>query len=134
MKPTPLQPPPTDAAQQQLRQTRGGLFDNLFGVSGYSTAQPLEANDPRTPPSVTMHRLRQADELPAAFADTIIVGQIKGIQAYQSNNHTAIYTESTVAVEQLVSQQGNYAAAGGTVVFEQAGGSIELSSGRVLAH
>ena len=134
MNPTPPEPEPTDVAQQQLRRSRGALFDNLFGPPGYSTAQPLENSDPKAPPPLTTHQVRPVGELPAAFADSIIIGQIKAVQAYQSNNHTAIYTESTIWVERVLSQQGNHAVAGGNIVFDQVGGSIALPGGRVLSH
>ena len=133
MKPTPLQPAPADTAQQQLRQARSAQFDDWFQVGGVP-GTPLEARDPRTPPSVTTHHILFIDELPAAFADTIIVGRIIGVQSYQSNDHRAIYTESTVAVEQVMSQQGNQAAVGKSIVFDQDGGSIELPGGRVLTN
>jgi hypothetical protein len=135
MNPTPSQPAPTDLAQQQLRQSRGALFDNLFGGNGTSAAaKPLEATDPRTPPPFTTHNIRMVGELPAALSDTILVGRIKAAQAYQSNDHTAIYTETTIAVEQVTSQQGTHAVVGGNIVLEQVGGSLTLPGGRVLTH
>ena len=135
MKPTRSQPEPTGAAQQQIRQARGALFDNLFGGAGTSAAAgPLEATDPRTPPRLTTYQIRPVGELPAAFSDSIVVGRITAAQAYLSNDHTAIYTESTIEVEQVPSQQGNHAVAGGTIVLEQVGGSLELPGGRVLNH
>jgi hypothetical protein len=135
MKPTPSQPVPTDSFEQRLRQSRGALFDDLFGGNGTSAAaKPLEANDPRAPAPVTISNVRPVGELPGAFSDTIIVGRLKAIQAYQSNDHTAIYTESTIEVEQIPSQQGNHAVVGGNIVVEQVGGSIELPGGRVINH
>ena len=135
MKPTPSQPEATDAAQQQIRLARGALFDNLFGGAGTSAAaKPLEATDPSTPPRLTTYQIRPVGELPAAFSDSIVVGRITAAQAYLSNDHTAIYTETTIQVEQVPSQQGNHAVAGATIVLEQAGGSLELPSGRVLNH
>ncbi len=135
MKPTPSQPAPTNVAEQQLRSARGALFDNLFGGNGTSAAaKPLEASDPRMPPPSTTHHIMLVGELPAAFADTIVVGRISAVQAYQSNDHTAIYTETTIQVEQVPSQQGNHALVGGSIVIDQVGGSIELPSGRVLTH
>lgn len=132
MAPTPLQPAPQDSAQLQLRQARGALFDNLFGVTGDQVAPPIEARD--APPVMTSHQLGDMGELPGAFADTILIGLVVNSQAFQSNNHTAIYTEATVAVQQVFSQQGAYAVAGGSIVFVQIGGSITLPGGRVLTH
>jgi hypothetical protein len=135
MKPTPSQPRPTDTFQQQLRRSRGALFDDTFGGNGTSAAaKPLEANDPRAPAPVTISHVRPVGELPSAFSDAIIVGRLKAIQAYQSNDHTAIYTENTIEVEQIPSQQGKHAVVGGTIVVVQVGGSIELSDGRVISH
>jgi hypothetical protein len=135
MKPTPYQPRPTDTFQQQLRQSRGALFDDLFGGNGTSAAaKPLETNDPRAPAPVTISSVRPVGELPSAFSDAIIVGRLKAIQAYQSNDHTAIYTENTIEVEQIPSQQGNHAVVGGKIEVVQVGGSIELAGGRVISH
>jgi hypothetical protein len=72
--------------------------------------------------------------LPATFADTIVVGKIKTAQAYLSNDHTAIYTESTIEVEQVPSQQSSHAVVGATILLEQVGGSLMLPNGRVLNH
>jgi hypothetical protein len=62
------------------------------------------------------------------------VGRIIAVQAYQSNDHTAIYTESTVQVEQVIDQQGSAATTGGTIAIDQPGGSLTLPSGRVISH
>lgn len=73
-------------------------------------------------------------ELPAAFSDTIVVGRLKAAQAFQSNDHTAVYTESTIEVEQVSSQQGTHAVVGANIVLEQIGGTIELPGERVVKH
>ncbi|SPF41782.1 exported hypothetical protein [Candidatus Sulfopaludibacter sp. SbA4] len=134
MTPTRLQPQPTDPAQQQLRQARSALFDNLFGVAPHYGAAPIENDSPASPPRFTTAQQLIVPELPAAFADTIIVGRITNIQAYESNDQRAIYTESTVQVEQVMSQEAANAVAGGSIVFEQTGGGLLLPSGRVLTH
>jgi hypothetical protein len=135
MNPTPSQPAPIDVAEQQLRQSRGARFDDLFGGNGTSAAaKPLEINDPRKPPPVTTYHIQMIGELPAAFSDTILVGRLKAAQAYQSNDHTAIYTESTIGVEQIFSQQGSHAVVEGEIALDQTGGSIELPGGRVIRH
>jgi hypothetical protein len=132
--PTPAQPQPTDPDQQQLRQSRSALWDNMFGGPGHMSAAAIESVDPRTPPPVTSVQKMTVGELPANYANTILVGRITAVQAYQSNDHRAIYTESTVQAEQVIDQQGSAATAGGTIAIDQPGGSITLSGGRVISH
>jgi hypothetical protein len=105
---------------------------NVKGTSAAST--PLEATDTRTPPLITSQHIRMVGELPAAFSDTILVGRLKAAQAYLSNDHTAIYTESTIGVEQIFSQQAAHAVVGEDIALDQVGGSIELPGGRVIKH
>jgi hypothetical protein len=79
MVPTPLQSAPTDATLLSVRQARSALFDSLFGQSGHPIGPALENQDPRAPAPGTTHQIMQIDELPAAFADTIVVGELTNI-------------------------------------------------------
>lgn len=134
MMPTPLQPIASDPAQRALRQARSALFDNLFGVAGHAMAPTIDSEATGTPPRVTNHSQMVVDELPASFADTILVGRITGIQTFESNDQRALYTEYTVQVEQVSSQQGQNAAPGASIVIEQTGGMLSLPNGKVLTH
>ena len=127
---TPLQPTPVDAAQQAIRQARSELFDNLFAGTGV----PMESRSPHAPGPGGWVRKRDEQELPASLSTAIVVGTISGVLAYQSNDHRAIYTETTIELEQVLSDEDGVASARRTAAIVQVGGSIVLPDGRVLSH
>src|SRR5439155_23374650 len=53
-------------------------------------------------------------------------------QACQSQNHGALYTETTVRIERVISLVDNTADPGSSVVFLQEGGALQLPNGRVV--
>jgi hypothetical protein len=134
MTPTPAQPQPSDPVQQTLRTIRNSLWDNMAGVSGHVSPPRLDALDPSVPPPVTAIHLRTVDELPGAYSDTILTGEITNSQAFLSNDGHSLYTETTVRVNQIFNQQSPDAIEGGTIVLEQPGGRLVMPNGRVLSH
>jgi len=73
------------------------------------------------------------------LADTIIIGKLAGVQAYLSKNRGAIYTESTIAIEEVISTQQPFPAGnnqtlsvGTSIVIVHDGGAIRLNSGAVF--
>jgi hypothetical protein len=125
MVPTPLQTTPADASQQTIRQARSAIFDNRFAGGG----PPMESQSALAPGPVTSIPSRDAQELPASSSTEILPGTISGILACESNNHRAIYTETTLQIEQVLSDENNIAVAGGSAAVVQAGGSIMLPNG-----
>jgi hypothetical protein len=83
------------------------------------------------PPAIVFHNPAPKGELPQNLADTIIIGKIAGVQAYLSKNRGAIYTESTIAIEEVISSKRDLASVS-SIVLLQDGGAIRLSNGSVF--
>lgn len=70
----------------------------------------------------------QKPALPVYGSDLIIIGNVTDRQAHLSNDRTAVYSEFTIEIEQIikggVSQQ--------TIAAERFGGGVKLPSGKVL--
>jgi|SRR5471030_1476867 hypothetical protein len=115
-----------DAVTPQLRQARGTAFDD-------PGMPKLENLSPGTPQSTLHVRLApDIPELPTKGVDVILVGQLNGSQAYQSNDHSNVYTESTVLVQQVFNQQSGNANVGDTIALNQYGGTIILPAGQAI--
>ena len=72
-------------------------------------------------------------ELPVNWSDTIVVGTVKRIQPYLSEDKRNIYTEYTISVtEVLKDAKGLSLNAASTIALDRMGGAIRLNSGRVL--
>src|SRR5262245_37222269 len=89
--------PPTNAAEQKIRGARDAYFDD-FGSGDHVK---LEDQDPSAPVPIIVHHPGPKDELPADLSDIIVHGTIINSQAFQSGNHEAIYTETTVSIERV---------------------------------
>ncbi len=116
-----------DSTATAIRAARASYFDKFTSPDGVA----LENRDPRARAATIFHSPPPKSELPQNPADTIIVGKISGIQAYLSNNRGAIYTESTIAIEEVISSQRSLAPASSLLIVQD-GGSIQLASGAVL--
>jgi hypothetical protein len=72
-------------------------------------------------------------ELPVNWSNTIVVGIVKHIQPYLSEDKRNIYTEHTISVtEVLKDAKGLSLNAASTIGLDRMGGAIRLNSGRVL--
>jgi len=72
-------------------------------------------------------------ELPVNWSDTIVVGTVRRIQPYLSEDKRNIYTEYTISVtEVLKDAKGLSLNAASTISLDRMGGAIRLNSGRVL--
>jgi hypothetical protein len=127
MMPTRELQAPSDQAPQDVRSARAAYFDRIASPPGLS----FEARDPRMPPAIVFHNPAPKGELPQNLADTIIIGKIAGVQAYLSKNRGAIYTESTIAIEEVISSKQDLASVS-SIVLLQDGGAIGLTNGSVF--
>ena len=71
--------------------------------------------------------------IPAADSAVVVVGRVIKVQPYLSSDRSRIYTEMTVAVDNLLKgNEQNRVAANKTVVIDRLGGMIELKTGRIV--
>jgi hypothetical protein len=129
MTPSTPQSPQLDAASPSMRAVRGTYFDRLGAGDGR-----LEDQDPNAPTAAIMGTPPPMGEFPGDRADVILVGSITGVQAFQSNNHAIIYTESTIRIEQVIDQttQAGQVKPGGTITLTDLGGALQLPNSRVI--
>lgn len=126
MTPTIEREASDDRTPQTIRSARAA-YANKFTAD----TTPFERRDPRTPPVGIFHTPAPKSELPQDLADTIIVGKIAEIQAYLSKNRGAIYTESTIAIEEIISSKQSLMV-GDNIALVQDGGAIRLRIGSVF--
>jgi hypothetical protein len=73
-------------------------------------------------------------DLPVNRSDAIIVGTIAARHAYLSADHTSIYTEFKVQIEQLLKAPVDFPPKPGTLVdVERQGGSIQFSADAIIS-
>lgn len=80
---------------------------------------------------VNDHWFRFLTALPVSRSDEIVIGQIKGAQAYLSEDKTTVYSEYQVSIDEVLKSSGMEAfGAGSTLVVEREGGAVRFASGR----
>jgi hypothetical protein len=127
MIPTAELPQAKDPATQSIRAARAAYFNHMAQPDGVA----LDARDPKVPAPPPVQRLPPPmEELPATLADAIVVGKIVGVQSFFSQNRGAIYTESTIQIEEVISARQTISK-GGTLVIVQEGGAIQAAPGSI---
>jgi len=141
---------PTDPLERALRDTRNRLQNSHIpqpvtapGQNNASASVKRNRNDgrPSGPPSVVFvdqsppaPNSRPEDaQLPVPTSDTIVLGAVIKVQPYLSEDGTALYTEFTVSVEEVLKQgNGLSLKRDSAVTLYRMGGSLRLASGKVL--
>ena len=73
------------------------------------------------------------DFIPAAESALVVIGRVIKVQPYLASDRSRIYTEITIAVDDLLKRdQDNRVAANKTVVIDRLGGALKLKTGRVV--
>jgi hypothetical protein len=155
-QPTPVDiaPEPTDPTELAIRTIRNRLHNsrllfpspnctqaatNRAKNDGCVALPTLEELPESMPPNVTIVdvapiRIESPEsDLRVNMSDTIVVGIVKRIQPYLSEDKRNIYTEYTISVtEVLKNANGLPLNAASTITLDRMGGAIRLNSGRVL--
>lgn len=75
----------------------------------------------------------KTDALPVYQSDAIIIGNVTDRKAFLSNDKTAVYSEFTIGIEQVLKGQENALLhPQSTVAIQRRGGAVKLSSGKIL--
>jgi len=119
---------PANESERQIRNARAAYFDNF--ASGDRVK--LEDQDPNAPVPIILHEPGPKGELPADLSDIIVHGTIVNSQAFQSRNHEAVYTETTVRIERVDSLAQGQTDPGTNLVILKDGGALLLPNGRVV--
>jgi hypothetical protein len=113
----------TWAAERADRLRRARKYNN-------PGSQPLDRAAPITPETFYLAETDEIPHLPVRESDAIVVGMVAAFQPHFSSDRTFIYTDFTVCVAAIVKGTGRRDR---TLVFERAGGSVRLESGKVVS-
>ena len=73
------------------------------------------------------------DFIPAAESALVVIGRVIKVQPYLASVRSRIYTEITIAVDDLLKQdQDNRVTATKTAVIDRLGGALKLKTGRIV--
>ena len=73
------------------------------------------------------------DFIPAAESALVVIGRVIKVQPYLSSDRSRVYTEITIAVDDLLKwDQDKSVAATKTVVIDRLGGALKLKTGRIV--
>jgi hypothetical protein len=152
--PFDIAPEPTDPTELAIRTIRNRLHNDTFS-SRTPNCTPTARNRAKNDGCVALPTLEELPEsipskvtivdqapfgrepilweLPVNWSDTIVVGTVKRIQPYLSEDKRNIYTECTISVtEVLKDAKGFPLDDNSTIALDRMGGAIRLTSGRIL--
>ena len=121
-------PEPTDPQQRALRRLRNGRHDLADRNIDANRFALNEASAPVLMPLAVSHAPIEA-AFPVRRSDVIVIAKVSTAQAFLSNDKTAVYSEFSARVEQVINGD---AIVGSSIVFERAGGRVILKSGKEL--
>jgi len=114
-----------------LEQKRALLFNDKSGSKKkpFDSPEPAMANVHTSNLAPAFLRL---SPVPVQESDTVIIGQILSFQPHSSADHTHLYTELTIRVEQRM-KGAEQADAGKTIALLFRGGRLRLPGGREIS-
>ena len=152
--PVDLAPEPADPTERAIRAIRNRLHNDSLS-SRTPNCTPTAANRAKNDGCVALPTLEELPEsipskvtivdlppfgrepilweLPVNWSNTIVVGTVKRIQPYLSEDKRNIYTEHTISVtEVLKDAKGLSLNAASTIALDRMGGAIRVASCRIL--
>jgi hypothetical protein len=133
-KSTTLNADPRDLNGQQdlLHQKRALIFNEKSNPD----KKPLDSTKPVTAKELKSSNFAPAflrmPPIPVQESDTVIVGQLVSLQPHFSADHTHLYTEMTIQVEERM-KGGNKTVAGQSISIVVGGGRLRLPDGREIS-
>ena len=120
--------PPADPEERAKRQSKG----NRYGKPG---AQPIRESHEHYERAWTGHWWKDIPAVPAAQSNAVVSGEIVDARAYMSNDKSAVYSEFTVRVEEVLkSDASDPLALGDMVSALRFGGAVRFPSGKVQVY
>lgn len=114
-------------ATQELEYRK--LKNNLYSLGG----DDLTMRDPDSDYFVATITPRGLPLIPVEESLIVLVGKVTKIQTFLSEDKSQIYTEITVQVEEIL-KNSSQSEIGTSIILDKIGGSILLSSGKILRH
>jgi hypothetical protein len=113
-------PEPSDREKRARRQARGKKHDNagIHITEGSDTITVNTEWDIGLP------------ALPVAKSDLILIGEVTDVEAYLSNEKTAVYSEFIIRVDEVLKNTSNLAPTqGSSLIADRQGGRVRFPSG-----
>lgn len=119
-----------ERSKRHAKSRRHGIADKSIKDLKHfvltETSEPLEITQPPD-------HAPAEPALPASHSDAILIGDITTAQAYLSNDKTAVYSEFTTQISDLLKNATPLSLApGDSVTAERSGGRVRLPSGKIL--
>lgn len=112
----------TDAQEDRHRAAKNKKYDKSF------TVEELPPNITVKPKSA--HWTESVPALPIAQSNAVVVGEVVDAHAFLSEDKTGIYSEFTIAVDEVIKTDAPLNP-GQSVITERAGGAVRFPSGKV---
>ncbi|HKY46284.1 MAG TPA: hypothetical protein VJM50_24540, partial [Pyrinomonadaceae bacterium] len=111
--------------EHEVRRAKNGRYNT--GGSDLTVERPQDSE-------IFFEQIWPAVEfIPVAKSAVVVVGRAIKVQPYLSSDRSRIYTEMTIAVDQLLkADEDNRVAGDKTVVIDRLGGALKLKSGRIV--
>jgi len=114
---------PKSKEQRATRQARNSRYDK---------ANWVKENPPGVYPlPLISDWLINLPALPTTQSDVVVVGRVIQGEAYLSNDKTAVYSEFTIEVEEVLKDDRALLHSNGIIAAERPGGDVQFSSGRI---
>jgi hypothetical protein len=118
------EPEPSDSQEREARRAKNVRYN--------AGRQDLTTRDPEVEGFIEQVWPR-VEFIPAAESAVVVTGRVVKVQPYLSGDRSRIYTEITVAVDDLLKRdRNNRLSAANTVVIDRLGGALKLKTGRVV--
>ena len=119
------EPEPSNPKEREVRRAKNTRYNTGGADLTVERRQDAEIFFEQVWPAV--------DFIPAAESAVVVVGRVIKVQPYLSSDRSRIYTEITIAVDDLLKQdQDKRATATKTVVIDRLGGALKLKTGRIV--
>ncbi len=123
--PTDPAPEPSSFLERSTRAARARLFEERYSI-------PLPDLPPGAPvPPLIMER-PPIRELPFDHSAAVMIGRVAGQQTFLSSDRTQLYTEFSVAGDEIFKNERPDVKAGVPLTILVEGGALRLTSGRIL--
>ncbi|MGH9815222.1 MAG: hypothetical protein ACRD5F_04145 [Candidatus Acidiferrales bacterium] len=123
-------PEPSDPEAKKIRKARGdrfGLRDRARDPRRFAITEERESVFGSPPTHAPIQ-----PALPVAESSAIVIADIKSAEAFLSTDQTAIYSEFSLAVRELIHSSSPEIGAGSLVTAVRGGGGVRFPSGKIV--
>lgn len=113
-------------ANDVRRKAKGNRYDR-------QSSEPIQETPSISGRVWSNHWARGLDAFPVDKSDTILIGSITDVQGYLSNDKTAVYSEFSIQVEEVLKQPAPKppVEVASTISVERFGGAVRFPSGAI---